>query len=194
MVMLPAGAALIPPQQIRRLRRVEYERLVAEGFFHEERVELVFGTVVEMTPIDPAHCESVSRIERMLMRQLADRAQVRSENPFAATDDSEPEPDVIVVPDASYWDAHPDRAFLIVEVARTSLHYDRDVKSLLYGFSIVDEYWIVNHVDGIVEVRRDRRDGVWNTVTVHRRGEVISMLAFPDVQIPVAEILPPLEG
>ena len=194
MVMLPSGAALIPPQQIRRIRRVEYERLVADGFFHDERVELVFGTVVEMTPIDPAHSESVDKVDRLLMRKLGDRARVRCQSPFAATDDSEPQPDVYVVPNGDYWRAHPDRAFLVVEVSRSSLEYDRAVKSLLYGFSVVDEYWIVNHVDGVVEVRRDRRDGVWNTVTVHQRGEVVSMLAFPDVQIPVAEILPPLEG
>jgi len=62
----------------------------------------------------------------------------------------------------------------------------------LYGLAEVDEYWIVNHVDGVVEVYRDRDQGEWRTVSLHRRGETIAMLQFPDVVIAVSEILPPV--
>jgi Uma2 family endonuclease len=178
---------------LRRFTRAEYERLVELGIIGEnEKVELVFGMLVAMSPIDPAHVESTQRIFRTLDRQINDRAIVYTQGPFAATEDSEPEPDCYVVPNRSdRWTTHSTRAFLIVEVARSSLAYDRRTKAFLYGISDVDEYWVVDQVHGTVEVRRDREQGEWRSITVHQRGEVIAMLAFPDVQIAVADILPP---
>jgi Uma2 family endonuclease len=191
--MLPPGAEGIDFEKIRPLKRVEYDRLVAEGFFHDERVELVFGRIVQMSPIDPAHCESTARIDRILMRLLGDRATVRCQASFAARDDSEPEPDIYVTPNGDYWRDHPSRAFVIVEVARSSLRWDRGTKALLYGLSHVDEYWIVNHVDAVVEVYRDRADdGTWRSLTTYGRGDTIAMLAFPEVSFLVGEILPPI--
>lgn len=177
---------------IRPLKRVEYERLAADGCFEDERVELLFGVVVPMSPIDPPHSESTEVIRETLRRKLGDRARVRSQNPFAASDISEPEPDVFVVPNRDYWREHPTRAFLIVEVARSSLLRDRGAKLALYGLAEVDEYWIVNHVDGVVEVYRDRHAGEWRSQSTHGRGDTIAMLAFPDVEVAVSEILPPL--
>ena len=82
-------------------------------------------------------------------------------------------------------------AYLIVEVARSSLRKDKGPKAALYGLAEVDEYWIVNQVDALVEVYRDRHAGEWRSEQVHRRGETIAMARFPDVTIAVAEILPP---
>lgn len=120
--MLPPAASLIT-NPIRPLKRIEYERLAAEGYFDEERVELLFGLVVAMSPIDPAHSESVRRLDELLRDRLAGRARVSCQSPFAATEDSEPEPDLVVMPAGSYWTAHPDRAYLVIEVARTSLNH-----------------------------------------------------------------------
>ena len=180
-------------EQVRPLKRVEYERLAAEGFFEDEKVELLFGMVVPMTPIDPAHSESTYRVAHVLRRRLGDRARIREQNPLAASDISEPEPDVAVVPEVDYWKEHPSRAFLIIEVARSSLRRDKGLKAVLYGLAEVDEYWIVNHVDEVVEVYRDRQNGEWRQRTTHKRGDTIAMLAFPDVQVAVSEILPPVE-
>ena len=189
--MLPSHPRSSLSLPVRPLKRVEYEKLAAEGFFKDERVELVFGVVVAMTPIDPAHGESVDRLDDILRRQLAGRARVRCQGAFAATEDSEPQPDIYVFPNGDYWDAQPDRAYLVIEVARSSLDYDRDTKSLLYGVSQVDEYWIVNHAEDVIEVYRDRHDGRWRTMTTHRRGDTIAMVGFPDVQIAVTDVLPP---
>jgi Uma2 family endonuclease len=175
----------------RPLKRVEYERLAAEGYFDEERVELLFGVVVEMPPIDPAHQESSYSIRRSVELAVGGRAVVRETNPFAASDISEPEPDVMVVPARRYWSEHPSRAHLIVEVSRSSLRRDRNVKVRLYGLAQVDEYWIVNLVDESVEIYRDPREGEWWSKSTHQRGETITMLAFPDVAIPVSDVLPP---
>lgn len=189
--MLMSEAPPIEHQPIRRLKRVEYDLLVKQGVFGNERVELIFGQVVQMSPIDPAHSESVRRIYRRLLLALDTRATITCQASFAATDDSEPEPDTYVSPLGDYWDEHPSRAYLVVEVAKSSLRYDRGEKAFLYGISQVDEYWIVDHVHGLVEVRRDRQDGAWKTITTHRRGDTLAPLAFPDVTIDVADILPP---
>jgi Uma2 family endonuclease len=177
----------------RPLKRVEYERLAALGFFDDEKVELLFGMVVPMTPVDPAHNESTYHVRRAIERQVGERARVRDQSAFAASDVSEPQPDIAVVPEVDYWKEHPTKAYLVIEVARSSLKRDKGPKVLLYGLADVDEYWIVNHVDDVVEVYRDRHNGEWRQRTTHARGETIAMAAFPDVQIAVSEILPPVE-
>lgn len=177
-------------EPIRPLKRIEYDKLVAEGCFDDEKVELLFGFVVPMTPIDQAHVRSTYHVHRLLAQQLGERAEVHVQSPLAASDISEPQPDIMVLPVDDNWIDHPQRAFLVVEVARSSLRRDQGPKALLYGLAKVDEYWIVNHVDDVVEVYRDRVDGKWS-LTVHRRGETISMVAFPDVTIAVSDILPP---
>lgn len=184
---------ILRTEPVRPLKRVEYERLVSEGFFDDERLELLFGMVVPMSPVDPAHDESTYRVANMLRQRLGARARVREQAALAASDVSEPQPDVAVVPATDYWNEHPTKAFLIVEVARSSLRRDKGPKSLLYGLAEVDEYWIVNHVDGVVEVYRDRHNGEWRQRTTHQRGDTIAMTAFPDVTIAVAEILPPVQ-
>ena len=184
--------ALIANERIRPLKREEYDHLVAAGSFEDEQVELLFGVVVEMAPIGPDHNESVNRLDRILGRLLGDRACVRSQLSFAASDISEPQPDVFVVANGDYWREHPRKALLVIEVASSSLRSDRGIKSLLYATSDVDEYWIVDLERGTIEVRRDRVDGNWTSVQTFRRGERVAMLAFPDVAIDVAEVVPPV--
>lgn len=175
----------------RPLRRVEFDRLAAEGCFDDEKVELLFGMVVPMVPTDPAHETSGYLVQRVLTFAIGARAQVRVNASFAASEISEPLPDIFVTPNGDYWHEHPDRAFLIVEIARSSLRRDRKVKTKLYGLAHVDEYWIVNHVDRVVEVHRDPHEGTWRHVSLHHPSETITMLAFPDVTIAVSDILPP---
>ncbi len=192
MEAMSAESVPIRNQPLRRYSRAEYDDLVAKGAFLNERVELIFGQVVEMSPIDPSHVESTSVLNDLLLAALRGRAKVRCQAPIAATDDSEPEPDIYVTPLGNYWRDHASRAHLIIEVAKSSLAYDRNEKALLYGISDVEEYWIVDLIHGLVEVRRDRDAGVWRTITTYRRGDTLQMLAFPDVTIAVSEILPPV--
>jgi Uma2 family endonuclease len=97
-----------------------------------------------------------------------------------------------VVPKGDYWHEHPSRALLVIEVSRSSLRRDKGPKATLYGLAEVAEYWIVDQIHDLVEVYRDRHDGEWGTKATYRRGDTIAMLAFPDVQIIVSEILPPV--
>jgi Uma2 family endonuclease len=179
-------------QPLRRYTRAEYDDLVAKGMFVNERVELMFGMVVDMSPIDPSHIRSTLTLLQRLMASIGDRAEVACQMPIAATEDSEPEPDIYVTPSGPTWSEHASRAYLVVEVSNSSLAYDRTEKALLYGLAQIDEYWIVDLVHGLVEIRRDRDAGVWRTITTYRRGDTLQMLAFPDVTIAVSEILPPI--
>ncbi len=192
MEMLPETPT-IQGQPLRRFTRVEYEKLIELGILGKrERVELMFGMVVATSPIDQSHSESVRRVYDFIRDQVADRARVYCQGPFAATDDSEPVPDCYVVPNVDNpWVGVPPYAMLVVEVALSSLRVDRKLKTVLYGIAEVDEYWIVDLVHGVVEVYRDRQDGEWQSITRHVRGEVIAMRALPDVRIAVADVLPP---
>jgi Uma2 family endonuclease len=144
----------ITPERPRPLRRVEYDLLVEHGRFAEERVELLEGVIVEMSPQGPAHANVVERLTRFLVLALQGRAVVRPQSAFAASDSSEPEPDLAVVePGRGLTDPHPREAFLIVEVADSSLLKDRGLKSSLYARAGVPEYWIVDLRSREIEVR-----------------------------------------
>ncbi len=180
-------------EPIRSLRRAEYDQLVATGCFEDERVELLFGLVVPMAPNSPPHAESTDEVRDALSRVLGQRARVLSQRPFAASDISEPEPDVFVVPTGQYRTEHPTRAYLVVEVSQSSLSRDRGLKAKLYGMSQVDEYWIVNLVQGVVEVYRDPDGGTWQTKMTYLRDAVLTLASIPGVEIAVSDLLPPLE-
>jgi Uma2 family endonuclease len=109
--------------------------------FEHERVELIRGMVLTMSPIGPAHADPIDVLTRRLVLAMGDRAVVRVQQPFAASDDSEPEPDLALVPPGRYAADHPRQARLVIEVAQSSLTYDRETKAPLYAESGVPEYW-----------------------------------------------------
>jgi Uma2 family endonuclease len=172
------------------MTRAEYEELARRGALEDARVELLYGRLVSMSPQGEPHTYSVSQLMTLLVRALGDRARVRVQAPFAAPDESEPEPDVAVVAPGDYLDGHPRIAFLIIEVAETSLARDR-VKARLYGAAAVTEYWIVNLPEQVVEVHRQPGPEGYAAVSRHDRGEKLPLVAFEDVALGVDEVLPP---
>lgn len=111
-----------------------------------------------MTPEKEARASLVQILTRTLVPPLVGRADVRVRLPFAAGDDSMPEPDLAVVSPARFGEPHPGRAFLIIEVAETSLEYDRVEKAELYARVGVPEYWVVNVPDQSIEVHTGLRE------------------------------------
>jgi Uma2 family endonuclease len=168
---------------------VDYERLVELGAFEGERVEFLYGTIVEMSPHGPPHDSAIEELTEILVTALVGRARVRVQSAFAASDGSEPEPDVAVVPPGDYHRVHPTEAWLIVEVAETSLKKDRGLKAQLYAESGVPEYWVVNIPDQMVEVHTDIVGGAYTRITPYRSGDTITPKRFPDVKIPVAGVI-----
>lgn len=159
--------------------------MIAMGFFEGEKLELLRGELVKMSPIGTRHSWSVAMLQRLLMRVLAERADVLSQAPFIAADESEPEPDVLVVPPIDPRN-HASHAYLIVEIAESSLDYDLTRKAALYAESNVEEYWVVDLQDDVVHVHRDRAGGRWRTISTHPVGDVLHPVAFPDVAIEIA--------
>lgn len=181
--------ASLDPATIRPLRRVEYDKLVTEGVFANERVELLYGLVVRMTPINEPHCLAVDRLVEIFILALHGRAHVRCQGSFAASDDSQPEPDLAVYPLRRDERKRPSEARIIIEVSDSSLAHDRQIKAALYAEVGVPEYWIVNLVDRVIEVHRDPAKGVYSTKTLHARGDAITLLQFRDVTVRVSDVI-----
>src|SRR6185369_9765060 len=110
--------------------RAEYDQLVAMGVFDNEKVELIKGFIVRMSPTGVPHASVVQALNELFVLALvpSGRASIRIQSPFAASDDSEPEPDVAVLPPGPYRDDHPKAAFLVIEVSESSPRYDRGEK------------------------------------------------------------------
>jgi Uma2 family endonuclease len=172
----------------RPLRRQEYEHMISAGFFENERIELIRGVILEMSPQSVPHSAAIQRLNRLLVPPLVGRADVRVQMSFVAGEDSMPEPDLALVSPVISETSHPSLAFLIIEVANTSLKFDRSVKAELYARAAVPEYWVVNIVDRIVERHTEPAAGAYIRVVSFRPGDAISLLAFPDVSLQVAAI------
>ena len=188
------------PVRTRRWTRKEYQKLGALGILPEdERVELLDGQLVVAEPKGAPHVTMVRLTARALTRAFGDGWLVYTQDPIALDDVSEPEPDVVVVPgsELDYFDDHPARPALLVEVAETSLYYDRGRKASAYARAGLPDYWIVNLVDWRIEVyRRPTTDNSaelgWRylNVDLSTPGAIIVPLARPDVTIAVSDILP----
>jgi Uma2 family endonuclease len=166
----------------------QYERMIARGAFEpreENRVELIRGEIVPMSPISPFHNDVVDRLNEWSISSLPrSRVRVRVQGSIgipALT--SEPEPDVMLLRRRNYATRLPlpRDVFLVIEVADTSLDKDREVKGPLFAEAGIKEYWIVNLSDRTIEVYRDPAPAGYRTREVHTRRQRISPLAFPDV-------------
>jgi Uma2 family endonuclease len=181
--------AVAVPENFRPLRRVEYDKLVDLDVFGAERIELINGVLVPMSLIGPRHSDAVDELTEILVGALAGVARVRVQNPLAAGDVSEPEPDIVIAPRKRYDTEHPAAAHLVIEVAESSLEYDRSTKLRLYADQGVPEYWIVDVVSRRIEVYRDPADGTFVTKRVYERGEAIPLLQFPAVTVRVSDVM-----
>ncbi|WP_394822948.1 Uma2 family endonuclease [Pendulispora albinea] len=182
------AAASVLHEHLYRIRRVDYEKMAESGVFGDSHVELLYGLIVQMSPKGPLHDGTIDILAKLFIRQLGDRTTVRIQNAFAASDGSEPEPDITIVPPGDYRKAHPEKALLVIEVADSSLETDREAKARLYAECGVPEYWVVNVRDGIVEVHTEIVRGAYTRVQPHRHGDHIRLVAFPDVEIAVSDV------
>ena len=164
------------------------------GIFSEgDRVELIEGEVVNMSPIGSIHAGCVNRLTALLSEKLGKRVVVGVQNPIRIDEHSEPEPDIALLkPRRDYYaDAHPTPrdALLIIEVADSSLEYDRTVKLLLYARAGIPESWIVNLLDDAIETHSEPRDGKYQASRVFHRGETIVAQTVANLALNVDEIL-----
>ena len=176
----------------RRFTVDEYHRMAEVGIFHpDERVELIEGEIVQMAPIGPRHAGCVINVNRLFVTRLGDRAVVSPQNPVVIQPRSEPQPDLLLLRRraVSYSREHPtpEDVLLAVEVAETTVRFDRLVKSRLYARAGIAEFWLFLTNEAVVEVYRGPGSDAYTSVTEHRAGQMLSPLAFPDVGFTVAD-------
>ena len=139
-----------------RFTRDEYYRMGEAGLFAEERVELLDGEIITMPPQNPPHAGTTSGLATVVIRLLGTNFTVRIQAPIVLNDWSEPEPDIAIcrLDPNHYRIEHPKASdiLLLIEVAETSLAYDRRRKVAAYAGSNIPEYWIVNLIDRRIEV------------------------------------------
>lgn len=180
---------LLRPERPRPLKRVEFERLIDAGVFEDERVELLYGQLVAMSPQSELHILVTAAITKFLVRQLGDDYLVLPHSGLSSWRLSRPEPDVSVVPPRGWRDPITD-ALLVVEVADSSLRKDKELKLPLYAQAGIPCYWLVDLEQLVVEVytQPDRRR--YRRVVVKKHRDVVRAPGLPRVAVPVAKILP----
>jgi Uma2 family endonuclease len=179
---------------LRRWTREEYDRLVDLGFFQDERLELLDGEIITMTPQKGAHSVAVGKGQRALQAAFGDGVWVRPQLPLAVDAVSEPEPDLAVVPgEPDDYPEQPSSAVLVVEVADTTLRYDRQRKASVYARGGITDYWIVNLIDRVVEVYREPVQGddgwYYRLIRAYTPGEIVAPLGTT-AGVAVADLLP----
>ena len=177
----------------RRLFTVdEYHRMADVGILGEdERIELIEGEIIQMAPIGPSHAGCVINATRLFITRLTDRAVVSPQNPVVIRPRSEPQPDLLLLRlrAVSYSRELPasQDVVLAVEVADTTVRFDRLVKSRLYARAGIPEFWLCLARDGAVEVYRVPGADGYASVTLYGPEQMVSPLAFPDVSFAVTD-------
>ncbi len=171
----------------------EYDQMVRAGVFNEDdRLELIEGELITTSPIGSTHAGIVNRLTRALSAQVGAQAVVAVQNPIRLAQ-SEPQPDLALLrPRADdYTRSHPEPndILLVIEVADASVDYDRTVKVPLYGRSGIPEVWLIDLLEGVIEVYRTPASIGYRAKQTYAAGDSLTPEALPGLTLTVAEIL-----
>lgn len=188
------------PMPTKRWTRLQYDRLIECGVFQPgDRIELIGGELIVREPQRTPHSTAIELALDALRAAFGPGWRVRVQLPVALDEESEPEPDIAVVPGSprDYLPSHPSSPVLILEAAESSLALDREIKGSLYARAQIVDYWIVNLVDHVLEVYRDPVAAPaspygWRyaSVTTRQGADVVTPLAAPRSRVAVADLLP----
>lgn len=178
----------------RRITADEYHRLADLGYLHEDdHIELIDGELYQMAAQGGPHVLCVIRGTNLFATRLAGRAYVGSQIAISLPPDSEPEPDLAIVrtvaDDVNSYVPTADDIYLLIEVARTTLTYDRGIKLGLYARHHIKEVWIVNLNAMVIEVYREPQGSAYASLTFVGRNDTIAPLDFPDIVITGLDLL-----
>jgi len=185
---------------LRRWTRHEYERLIDHGFLDEDDpIELLDGLLLVKEPQHSLHRTAVLLAAKAVERAFGEGWFVQTQSPIILNDQSEPEPDVAVVPGSfrDYVAEHPSRPVLVIEVSESSLALDREHKGSLYARAGLADYWILNLVDRVLEVYRNPGPDPatsfgwrYRSVEILTRDAAVSPLALSGGRVRVIDLLP----
>ena len=179
---------------VRRFTVDEYHRMGEAGVLHEDdRVELLDGQIVQMSPIGVRHAACVNRLTALIVGQAGNQATVSIQNPVILGDYEEPQPDVVVLRYRAdgYQTGHPrpSDTLLVVEVADTTVASDRLIKIPLYARAGIPEAWLVNLPGDEIEIYQQPTGGRYARVRTARRGETLTPLECSAIALPTDDIL-----
>ncbi|MCS7265267.1 MAG: Uma2 family endonuclease [Armatimonadetes bacterium] len=201
MVTAEEKALAIATVQRRKFSKAEYYKMAEMGFSNGQRVELIDGDVVLMSPQEAGHATAVELVSRVLEKVFSEGYYVHDQKPLNLGEHYEPEPDIAVVKGSprDYSTFHPKTATLIVEVALSSVEYDRTIKGSLYAKAGIQEFWLLNLKERRLEVYRepvvmpDQPFGFgYRSLRIYLPDETVSPLAKPEakVKVEVEDLLP----
>lgn len=172
----------------------EYERMVETGILTEDdRVELIEGEIVEMSPIGERHAACVARLTSLLVEKLARNAIVWGQNPVNLGERSEPQPDIALLKWRDDFYGHsrptPDDILLLIEVSDATPKYDRQIKVPLYARAGIEELWVVNLQDDEIEIHARPSGGAYQHARRARRGETLNPENVPGLALEVNAVL-----
>jgi Uma2 family endonuclease len=181
--------------QIRSLTSADYYQMMESGIIREgERVELILGQIFTMAAKGTRHTVATTRLITELPMLIQRRAIVRCQDPISLPNNSEPEPDIAIVRLRSddYVNSHPSPAdiILVIEVADSSIKFDRDTKAPLYAAAGISEYWIVNLIDNRLEIYRQPEGSIYARIEIITLPKSISLPQFPDIVIHTSDFFP----
>jgi Uma2 family endonuclease len=181
--------------QVRPLTSVEYYQMMESGIIREgERVELILGQIFTMAAKGTRHTVSTTKFITELPMLIQRRAIVRCQDPISLPNNSEPEPDIVIARLRSddYINSHPSPAdiILVIEVADSSIKFDRDTKAPLYAAAGISEYWIVNLIDNRLEIYRQPSDSIYTSIQIVTPPQSISLPEFPEILLNIGDFFP----
>ena len=178
----------------RRFTADDYQRMGQAGILSEDdRVELIDGEVVAMTPIGPRHNAAVNRANRALVTGVGEQAIVQVQGSVRLGRYHEPQPDLVLLrPQADFYASRlpgPEDILLIVEIAESSIEFDRQVKARLYAESGIREYWLADLNVNLLFCYSIPQNGAYRDLTQRHRGQAIAPMMLPECTIPVDVLL-----
>ncbi len=166
------------PVEYRRRHRItaeDYYKMGEVGIFTEnDRVELIEGEIIDMTPIGSQHAYLLDKLNRVFTKQAPENTLVRIQNPLRLDNYNEPEPDLALVTNKDYATHHPSPidTLLVVEIADSSITYDTKVKTPLYSQHNIPEVWLINVSDHIVQIFQQPENGDYQLSDNHQSGNL----------------------
>jgi Uma2 family endonuclease len=179
--------------EIRRWTRKEYEMLIEAEFFRpDEKLELVSGIIYRRPYLTSWHATAIQATQEALRPHFSVGFHVRTQMALALSLDSEPVPDLSIVPGhwRDYLSAHPPTAALVIEISELSTAFDREEKRLVYAAAGIPEYWLLHFGTKQLEVLQAPLDSDYHSQMLLRPGDTVTPLAAPGAAIQVADLLP----
>ena len=181
--------------QIRPLTSADYYQMMESGIIREgEKVELILGQIFTMAAKGTRHTLSTRKLFKQLLALIGDRADVQSQDPITLPNNSEPEPDIVIARLRSddYVNSHPSPAdiILVIEVADSSIKFDRETKAPLYAAAGISEYWIVNLIDNRLEIYRKPEGSIYASIQIVTPPRSIALPQFSDIVVQTSDFFP----